>query len=263
VDSLECAGRKEKILNNTPVFPAGAGRPGETVNPEESRVFASWSGGKDGCLAVYRAKRGGRDIRYLLNMVTEDGQRSCSHGISAAVIKRQAEALGTPIAQHPTTNETYEAVFVRTLQEFKREDIGGGVFGDIDFNPHREWIERVCRQAGIVPYLPLWLEDQSKLMEEFIDAGFQALVVAVKADLFGKEVLGRTIDREFLSYLAGLKKDITPCGEAGEYHTLVVDGPLFKKRLDITKSEKVSRGDHHFLEILQVELKEKTGRGQV
>jgi diphthine-ammonia ligase len=253
-------------LNTTPVFPAGAGRLGETVRREgrkgkTSRVFASWSGGKDGCLAVYRAKTGGRDIRYLLNMVTEDGQRSCSHGISAAVIKKQAEALGIPIAQRPTTSETYEAVFVKTLREFKREGIGGGVFGDIDFNAHREWIERVCRSAGIVPYLPLWLESQSGLMEEFIDAGFQAMVVAVKADLLGEEVLGRTVDREFMSYLTGLKKGITPCGEAGEYHTLVVDGPLFEKRLDITKSEKVSRGDHHFLEIFEVKLRTKRPAG--
>jgi uncharacterized protein (TIGR00290 family) len=206
---------------------------------------------------MYRAKTGGRDIRYLLNMVTEDGQRSCSHGISAAIIKKQAAALGISIVQRPTTNETYEKVFTETLQEFKREGIDGGVFGDIDFNAHREWIERVCGQAGMVPYLPLWLENQSKLIEEFIDAGFKSIVVAVKADLLGKEVLGRTVDKKFLSYLTGLKKGITPCGEAGEYHTLVVDGPPFKKKLDITKSEKVSRGDHHFLEIVEVKLRTK------
>jgi diphthine-ammonia ligase len=228
--------------------------PGESST---SRVFASWSGGKDGCLAAYRAKTGGRDIHYLLNMVTEDGRRSCSHGISAAVIKKQAEALGIPIAQRPTTHETYEAVFVKTLQELKREGINGGVFGDIDFNPHREWIERICQQADIVPYLPLWLEKQSALMEEFIDAGFKAVVVAVKADLLSEEVLGKTVDKEFMSYLTGLNKGITPCGEAGEYHTLVIDGPLFQKQLDITESEKVSRGDHHFLEITQVSLRNK------
>ena len=195
-------------------------------------------------------------------MVTEDGQRSCSHGILAAVIKKQAEALGIPIVQRPTTHETYEKVFVETLQEFKREGIEGGVFGDIDFNAHREWIERVCKKADITPHLPLWQENQQKLMEEFIDAGFIAVVVAVKADLFGKEALGRKVDRKFLSFLAELDKGITPCGEAGEYHTLVIDGPLFKKRLEITKSEKVTRGDHHFLEILQTELKIKKPAGR-
>jgi diphthine-ammonia ligase len=222
-----------------------------------SRVFVSWSGGKDGCLALYRAIKSGLEARYLLNMVTEDGRRSCSHGILAAVIKKQAEALGIPIAQYPTTNETYEAVFVKTLEQFKREGIDSGVFGDIDFSPHREWIERVCQKSGITPHLPLWNESQLKLMEEFIDAGFKAVVVAVKTDLFGKEVLGRTVNKQFLAYLTSLGKDITPCGEAGEYHTLVIDGPIFKKRLRIIKSEKVTRGEHHFLEILETGLQDK------
>jgi len=226
------------------------------------RVFTSWSGGKDCCLALHRAKTGGMDIRYLANMVTEDGHRSCSHGISAAVIKKQAEALGIPIAQRPTTSDTYEVEFVKMLQDFKREGIEGGVFGDIDFSPHREWIERVCAGAGITPYLLLWQESQKKLMEEFIDAGFVAVVVAVKAELLGEEVLGRTVDRKFLAYLAELDKGITPCGEAGEYHTLVIDGPLFQKRLEITESEKVTRGDHHFLEILKMELKAKEPAGR-
>jgi uncharacterized protein (TIGR00290 family) len=222
-----------------------------------NQAFASWSGGKDCCLALYRAKAEGLNIRYFFNMVSEDGKRSRSHGIRAAVIKKQAEALGIPILQQPTVDEAYEAVFTKALQGFKRQGIEFGVFGDIDFNEHREWIERVCKAAAITPRLPLWLEDQSKLMEEFIAAGFKAVVVAVKADLLGKEFLGRIVDKKFLADIAALDKGITPCGEAGEFHTLVVDGPIFKKRLDLTKTEIVSRGEHHFLEILKVELKPK------
>jgi diphthine-ammonia ligase len=227
-----------------------------------SRVFASWSGGKDCCLALHRAVVNGLDVVYLANTVSEDGQRSRSHGIAAAVIKKQAEALGIPIVQRPTTGDTYEAEFIKMLKGFRQEGIDGGVFGDIDFNAHREWIERVCREAGITPHLPLWLEEQSKLMEEFIDAGFTAVVVAVKADLLGEEVLGRIVDRDFLAYLKGLDKGITPCGEAGEYHTLVIDGPLFQKRLEITESQKVTRDDRHFLEILSTELKAKQPAGR-
>jgi len=224
-----------------------------------SRVFASWSGGKDCCLACYRATASGLDVRYLANTVTEDGERSCSHGISAGVIRRQAEALGIPIMQQHTAGDNYEAQFIKMLKAFKKENIDGGVFGDIDFNPHREWIERVCAKAGITPHLPLWGEDQKKLMGEFIDAGFIAVVIAVKADLFGEEVLGQRIDRNFINQLDELCKtrDITPCGEAGEYHTLVIDGPLFKKRLEITESQKVTRDDRHFLEILSTDLKAK------
>ena len=226
------------------------------------KVFASWSGGKDCCLALYRAKTSGMDVRYLANMVTEDGKRSCSHGISAAVIKRQSEALGISIVQRPTTGDTYEAVFIKTLKDFRQEGIEAGVFGDIDFEPHREWIEKVCAAAGITPHLPLWQENQEKLMEEFIDAGFKAVVVAVKAELLGKEALGRTVDRKFLAYLAELDKGITPCGEAGEFHTLVIDGPLFQKRLEIVETEKVTRGDHHFLEILKTRLIAKQPAGR-
>lgn len=223
------------------------------------KAFASWSGGKDCSLALYRAKVGGMDVRYLANTVTEDKQLSCSHDISAAVIHRQSEALGIPIVQLPTTGDTYEAEFVKMLKSFKAEGIDGGVFGDIDFNPHREWIENVCRKADITPYLPLWEEDQRKLLEEFIEAGFVAVVITIKAEFFGKETLGQVVDRNFISQLDEMRKtkDITPCGEAGEYHTLVIDGPVFQKRLEITESEKVTRGDHHFLKILNTELKTK------
>jgi diphthine-ammonia ligase len=221
------------------------------------KVFVSWSGGKDCCLAFYRAKKNGMDIRYLVNMTTNDGKRSCSHGINASVIKKQAEALGVSIVQKPTSDTNYEEVFTQTLKGFKQEGITGGVFGDIDFNAHREWIERVCGNAGVKATLPLWLEDQTELMDEFIGAGFKSVVVAVKAGLMGPEFLSRTIDKKFLADIRALNKDITPCGEAGEFHSLVVDGPLFKKQLVLKETEKVTRGEHHFLEIVKTELKSK------
>lgn len=223
------------------------------------KVFASWSGGKDSCLAAYRARAAGMDIRCLANTVTGDGQRSCSHGIAAAVIREQAEALGLPIVQRRTTGETYEAEFIKMLRAFKDEGITGGVFGDIDFEPHREWIEKVCREAGITPHLLLWQEDQRRLLNEFIDLGFQTIVVAAKSEFFGEDVLGKTVDRAFLGYLEEISrvKPVTPCGEAGEYHTLVIDGPIFKKRLEILESRKVTRDGIHFLEILDTALKDK------
>jgi len=224
-----------------------------------TKVFASWSGGKDCCLALHRAVTGRLDVRYLANMVTGDGERSRSHGISSAVIRKQAEALGIPIMQQRTEGDNYEAQFITMLKVFEKEGIEGGVFGDIDFNPHRDWIERVCAEAGMTPHLPLWGEDQKKLMEELIDAGFEAVVIAVKAEIFGEEVLGQKIDRDFINQIDKMSRtrDITPCGEAGEYHTLVIDGPLFKKRLEITESRKVTRDERHFLDILGTEFKVK------
>ena len=222
-------------------------------------VFASWSGGKDCCLALYRAIVSGLGVRYLANTLNEDGQRSFSHGILAEVIQSQSQAIGIPLSQQRTTRETYEAEFTNMLKAFKREGIEGGVFGDIDFNGHREWIERVCQKADIIPLLPLWLENQDKLLREFIDAGFEAIVVAAKANLFGEEVLGRKIDTNFIKDLEELSqtKAITPCGEAGEYHTLVIDGPIFQKRLEILKTRKVLRKGTRFLDILSTDLKAK------
>lgn len=222
-----------------------------------TRVFASWSGGKDCCLAAYRATQQGMDVRYLANTVTADGQRSCSHGVAAAVIRRQAEALGITIMQQPTEGDNYRAQFIRMLEVFREDGVTGGIFGDIDFNAHREWVESVCGEVGMTAMLPLWLEDQNRLLEEFIDAGFVSVIVAVKAELLGEEFLGRIIDRDLIADLSALDRGITPCGEAGEFHSLVVDGPLFKKRLELTETRTVTRGEHHFLDILGTELREK------
>ncbi len=224
-----------------------------------NQVFTSWSGGKDSCLACYRATLSGLKVRYLANTVTEDGKRSCSHGLSANIIQVQSQAIGIPLVQRRTTGDSYETEFKSMLRIFKQEGVEGGVFGDIDFNEHREWIERVCQETDIIPYLPLWGESQDKILRDFIDLGFEAIVIATKAELLGEEWLGQRVDLNFIQHLGELRetKDITLCGEAGEYHTLVIDGPLFKKRIEIMKTEKVLRSEHWFLEVLDTNLRDK------
>ena len=223
------------------------------------QVFTSWSGGKDGCLAGYRATARGMEIRYLANMVTRNGRRSWSHGLSAELLQIQAQAMGIPLVQKRTTSDNYEAEFINMLRAFKQEGIEGGIFGDIDFNEHRQWIEKVCQEADINPHLPLWGESQDRIMREFIGLGFEAIVIATRADLLGEEWVGRRIDLDFLEQLDKLRetKEITLCGEAGEYHTLVIDGPLFKKRIEVLETRKVLRDEHWFLEILKTELRAK------
>jgi len=222
-------------------------------------VFCSWSGGKDCCLALHRAMKNGLEVRYLANTISEDGKRSRSHGISSEVIKAQSQALGIPIVQRRTTNDNYESVFIDMLRDFKREGIEGGVFGDIDYDPHREWDEKVCRQADIKPYLPLWKKDQKALMQEFIDAGFESVIITVKSEFFGEEMLGTKVDKDFVKHMEELAKtkDITPAGEAGEYHTLVVDGPVFKKRLGILESDTIEKEGYCFFQVHKTELKDK------
>lgn len=216
-------------------------------------AFGSWSGGKDCCLACYRAIASGLNIRYLLNMVTVDGEWSRSHGLASRWLKMQSEAIGIPLIQRKTADEKYEVEFKSVVSDFKQKGITEGVFGDIDVQEHREWVERVCAEVGVTPHLPLWLDAQEKIINEFICLGFKAVVVAVKADIMGDEWLGRVVDRDFLADLLTLH-NVTPCGEAGEYHTLVIDGPLFKQRMEISQAGKVLRDNHRFLRITQCSL---------
>lgn len=224
-----------------------------------SQVFTAWSGGKDSCLALHRAINRGLKVRYLANMVTEGGERSRTHGLSARVLQEQSQAIDIPLVQRKTSWQSYEGEFKRMVDDLKQEGIKGGVFGDIDLQEHRDWVERVCREVDIIPYLPLWGQEQGKILKDFINLGFKAIVVATKADIFGEDWLGKEIDLDFIDRLSELRKtnDVTLCGEAGEYHTLVIDGPLFRKRLEITASRKAFRDEHWFLEILSTELKSK------
>jgi diphthine-ammonia ligase len=224
------------------------------------KVFISWSGGKDCCQAAYMAKKQGYEIKYLLNMVTNDGQRSCSHGLAAEWISLQSKAMGIPVLQKHTTGDNYESVFTASLAGLKEEGITTGIFGDIDFNAHREWIERVCGNAGVTPVLPLWLGKHDEIARNFIKAGFEAVVVATRADLLGEEWVGRVFNAEFMKDLASFNPEISPCGEAGEFHTLVLDGPLFQKRMKIIETARVQRDKHWFLDIKKIELVNKETR---
>ncbi len=224
-----------------------------------SQVFASWSGGKDSCLACYLATGSGLEVRYLSNMITEDGKRSWTHGQTPELLQMQAQAIGIPLLQRRTKMADYETEFKNMILALKQDGISGGIFGDIDLEEHRQWVERVCQEAGITAYLPLWGQRQHKILGAFIDLGFEAIVVAAKSDLFGEEILGQKVDLDFIKHLDELRKtkDITPCGESGEYHTFVVDGPLFGQRIEILETRKVSKEGTRLLEILNVKLRAK------
>jgi len=221
-------------------------------------AFGSWSGGKDCCLACFRAINSGLKVNYLVNMVNADGERSRSHGLAARWLQMQSQAMHIPLIQHPVMIADYEAEFKNVLLDLKQKGVTEGVFGDIDVEEHRQWIERVCSELGIIPRLPLWGEDQNKLLTDFINLGFEAVIVATKAEIMGEEWLGRKLDIDFVTDLTN-SNNITPCGEAGEYHTLVIDGPLFEKRLEIIEANKVLREGHWFWEITKCQLMPKKG----
>ncbi|MBL7061826.1 MAG: diphthine--ammonia ligase [Dehalococcoidia bacterium] len=217
---------------------------------------ASWSGGKDSCFACWKAVSQGLTVSHLLNFINTDSTRAMSHGLDRKLIALQAQAMGLPILQQEVTWETYEVGFKAALRELKLKGITGLVTGDIHLQEHKDWIDRVCGESGIKAVLPLWGMDSTRLLADFIKAGFKAIVVSIKAEFFGKEWLGRQVDSKLISELnqlaAGLNIDV--CGEGGEFHTFVYDGPTFKKPIKIGKSVPIARDNHYTLDILEYSL---------
>lgn len=214
------------------------------------KAFVSWSGGKDSGLAYYNAmKNGEAEVAYLLNMLSENGTHSRSHHLSVAALKLQAEAMGIPLMQRKATWQGYEEEFKKALAFFKEENIETGVFGDIDVQEHRDWVERVCSESGLNAILPLWQRSRESLMDEFIAAGFKAIIVAVKLECMGSEWLGRQIDRQFVEDMKRLPQ-VDLCGENGEYHTFVYNGPIFKKPVEFSFGKKAQKNGHWFLEVI-------------
>lgn len=211
------------------------------------KAFASWSGGKDCTLALYKALKSGIDVNLLLNTITEDGMYSRSHGVRAEVLKRQAEAIGIDIIQIRTSWEKYEENYLQTLFRLRELGFTHGIFGDIDLEEHRKWIEKVCEIAKLKPVLPLWKMEREEVVREFIDSGFRAVVCSVRDTVLGKEWLGREIDAEFVEEMR--KKSLDVCGENGEFHTFVFDGPIFKKPLKLKFGEIKTRDRYSFIEI--------------
>ncbi len=202
-------------------------------------AVSSWSGGKDSCLACYQALKQGYDVRYLLNFVSRESKRGCFHGIAKDVMEAQARCIGIPLMQKEVTADMqkYEEEFKEALRDIKKMGIRAAVFGDIYLDEHKSWVDRVCGEVEVTPLEPLWSKNPAILLETFIDLGFKAVVVSAQADKFDKDFIGRTLDKKVLNELR--QKNICPCGENGEFHTLVIDGPLFKNRIEITESDRV------------------------
>ncbi len=219
---------------------------------ESLSAIASWSGGKDSCLACYKAIKQGYDVKLLLNFISRESKRGCFHGIESRLLKLQADLIGIPLAQREVSPDMqkYEEEFKAAVTELRGNDINTMVFGDIYLLEHESWIERVCADLKIKSVEPLWNNSPEKIIDEFVDLGFKAMIVSCKADIMGKDYLGRIIDKKLCEELK--LKGICPCGEKGEFHTLVVDGPIFKRSINIVESEPVLKEGfwkHWFLDI--------------
>jgi uncharacterized protein (TIGR00290 family) len=214
---------------------------------KEKGFFCSWSGGKDSCLALYHAIKNGGMAKYLLTMLTEDGNRSRSHGLHKSILKAQAASLGIPIVVKCSSWNDYEEVFISAMHELKEGRIECGVFGDIDIDEHLYWVKRVCNSVNIKVYEPLWKRPRAELLEEFLKLGFIAKIVSVKTGVLDKSLLGRILSREVVALLQ--KAGIDPSGEKGEYHTVVTDGPIFSTPINLVKKGIINRDGYDFIDL--------------
>ncbi|HTE05211.1 MAG TPA: diphthine--ammonia ligase [Planctomycetota bacterium] len=195
-----------------------------------SPALISSSGGKDSCLALHRARRAGLDVRVMLSMFDPERDGNRSHGVPLALLSAQADALGLELITPRASWTDYEESFVAQLAALRARGFRTAVFGDIDLQAHRDWEEKVCARAGLAAVLPLWQESRAALVQEVLAAGFRALVVCTDSRFLGDEFCGRPFDAAFV---ASLPPGVDACGENGEFHTFVHDGPGFRRPVPV------------------------------
>ncbi len=182
--------------------------------------------------------------KVLLNVLNEEGKISRSHGIPSAILEAQAVAAGLPIHMVSSSWQDYEKKFTGALSTLKKEhDLHYALFGDIDLQAHRDWEEKVCHNAGLTAVLPLWKQDRKNLVIQMLEAGIETTIVSCN-DMMGENFIGRRIDLPLIDELESL--GIDPCGENGEYHTLVLDCPLFSSGLNAAVTNKVRHDGYWF-----------------
>lgn len=175
----------------------------------------------------------------MVTMFNEDGTRSRSHGLRPELLRAQAERLGLAAVTGRCTWDTYTLEFSRALGSAAELGVTHVVFGDIMFDAHREWTERVCGVEGLVAVQPIWGEPTAQVAREFVESGGTARLVTVRPPLLDETWLGRILTLDALAELERLGVD--PCGEKGEYHTVVTACPLFSAPLDVIEGERVLR----------------------
>lgn len=222
-------------------------------NATNSRSVVSFSGGKDSSLALYHAMQTGTVIGLIV-MLEEQGQRSRSHAMPLDIIHAQANAIGLPVFMASSSWADYETKFIALLEQAKQQNAEVLVTGDLDMPEHGCWHDRVTQQVGLKLGMPLWLRPHREVVEEFINLGFQSIIVTINLKLGMKiEDLGNVLTLEYIQELDN--RGIDPCGEGGEFHTTVIDGPIFNKAIPVRRGDIVYHEEYAFLplELDQIE----------
>lgn len=218
-------------------------------------VLLSWSGGKDSSLCLYEM-RTGDDFRSfavegLLTTLTRDYNRVSMHGVRRELLVEQARLVGVPLEEvwipSNASNETYETEMSKVLSKAAKSGIKCVVFGDLFLSDIREYRERLLGRLGFDCLFPIWKKDTRELAERFIDLGFRAIICTVDPKKLDPKFCGREFDRKFL---AEIPAKVDPCGENGEFHTFVYDGPIFNERFHVRLGEVVKRDGFFFADLL-------------
>ncbi|MEE9371038.1 MAG: diphthine--ammonia ligase [Sedimentisphaerales bacterium] len=222
----------------------------------KEKVLIAWSGGKDSVLALDELQgRGSYEIAALLTTITQDYDRSSMHGVRRVLIERQAEALGIALEKvcisKEATCEEYESKMREVLERYLAAGVSSVAFGDIFLEDVRKEREDNLSKLGMRGIFPIWKADTTELACRFIDSGYKAVVTCVDTSLLDRIFVGSSFDEQFLSELpAGVDR----CGENGEFHSFVYDGPMFGKRILHKRGEVVSRGGHFcYCDLIPVE----------
>lgn len=209
------------------------------------KFIASFSGGKDSSLGLYKAMEEGETMALIV-MLEEDGNRSRAHGMSTELIRAQAQSIGLPVKTASAGWNDYEAAFVQLLSDAQSRGAEVLVTGDLDVPGHGSWHEKVTKKAGLKLAMPLKDMEPREVVDAFIKLGFQAIVIKVNLSLgMKKEDLGRRFTSEFVKEMES--RGIDPCGEGGEFHTAVVDGPIFSQAVPVRQGDMFQDGDNAFL----------------
>lgn len=215
------------------------------------KALLSWSSGKDSAFALHEVRRAGQlEIAGLLTTVNEAFERVAMHAVRVDLVRRQADAAGLPLAMveipWPCTNAVYEAAVGEALRRARGDGVTHVVFGDLFLADIRAYREAQLAPLGLAPVFPLWQRDTRALAHTMIDGGLSARLTCVDPRALDRRFAGRVFDR---ALLAELPPTVDPCGENGEFHTFVTDGPMFACPIDVTPGEVVERDGFVFADL--------------
>jgi uncharacterized protein (TIGR00290 family) len=216
------------------------------------RALISWSSGKDSAWALQQVHGGGAfDIVGVLTTITQPYGRVSMHGVREAVLLQQVERIGLPLfpvyLPVPCSNQTYQAHMAEVLATCREQDITHVIFGDLFLEDVRAYREAQMREAGMMTVFPLWRRDTAQLAREMLAQGMEATITVVDPTRLGSAFAGRSYDAALLD---DLPESVDPCGERGEFHTVVTDGPMFSSSIPVDVGEVVEREGFVFADVV-------------